>query len=242
MKMLRGSKIATIAASLAFAFCAHDAASAGVLSNFNTNDEGWTVGNLAANSATITANAVYNPGGYITTQDVAVETGFFAPAAYRGNLSSYYGQFVRYDLSVSSNDAVPYANLILYSGSTAIAFGTTPPGTSFTHYDIPLTEAGWHIYPGGGLAGATPISQAQFLSILGNVTAFAIHTDWRTGTEEGALDNVRLGEIAGGVPEPSTWAMIVLGFAGVGGMAYRRSRKDKNLGLAGGGLLGPIES
>jgi von Hippel-Lindau disease tumor suppressor protein/PEP-CTERM motif-containing protein len=30
----------------------------------------------------------------------------------------------------------------------------------------------------------------------------------------------------GSVPEPSTWAMMILGFAGVGFMAYRRSRKS----------------
>jgi hypothetical protein len=29
----------------------------------------------------------------------------------------------------------------------------------------------------------------------------------------------------GGVPEPSTWAMMLLGFAGVGFMAYRRKSK-----------------
>jgi hypothetical protein len=29
--------------------------------------------------------------------------------------------------------------------------------------------------------------------------------------------------LAGAVPKPSTWAMIILGFAGVGAMAYRRS-------------------
>jgi hypothetical protein len=37
------------------------------------------------------------------------------------------------------------------------------------------------------------------------------------------------GEIRGflhAVPEPSTWAMMILGFAGVGYMAYRRSRKN----------------
>jgi hypothetical protein len=34
------------------------------------------------------------------------------------------------------------------------------------------------------------------------------------------------------VPEPSTWAMIILGFAGVGAMAYRRSRKDQGAALA----------
>jgi hypothetical protein len=43
------------------------------------------------------------------------------------------------------------------------------------------------------------------------------------------------GEIRGfltAVPEPSTWAMMILGFAGVGFMAYRRSRKDQGLALA----------
>ena len=35
-----------------------------------------------------------------------------------------------------------------------------------------------------------------------------------------------------GIPEPSTWAMMILGFAGVGFMAYRRSRKDQGLALA----------
>jgi hypothetical protein len=34
------------------------------------------------------------------------------------------------------------------------------------------------------------------------------------------------------VPEPSTWAMMLLGFAGLGFMAYRRSRKDRGLALA----------
>jgi hypothetical protein len=38
-----------------------------------------------------------------------------------------------------------------------------------------------------------------------------------------AIDNVKFdGPVAGGVPEPSTWAMMILGFAGIGLMAYRR--------------------
>jgi hypothetical protein len=32
--------------------------------------------------------------------------------------------------------------------------------------------------------------------------------------------------VQNGVPEPSTWAMMILGFAGIGFMAYRRSRKS----------------
>lgn len=44
------------------------------------------------------------------------------------------------------------------------------------------------------------------------------------------LEQIRLGGIGqvGAVPEPSTWAMIILGFAGVGFVAYRR----KNQGTA----------
>jgi hypothetical protein len=36
----------------------------------------------------------------------------------------------------------------------------------------------------------------------------------------------------GGVPEPSTWAMMILGFAGLGFMAYRRKQNGPALGLA----------
>ena len=32
-------------------------------------------------------------------------------------------------------------------------------------------------------------------------------------------------DATGAVPEPSTWAMILLGFAGIGFMAYRRKSK-----------------
>src|SRR5262249_52334195 len=40
------------------------------------------------------------------------------------------------------------------------------------------------------------------------------------------LEQIRLGGIASAVPEPSTWAMMMLGFAGVGFMAYRRKSKS----------------
>jgi hypothetical protein len=45
------------------------------------------------------------------------------------------------------------------------------------------------------------------------------------------LDDISVNAVAA-VPEPATWAMMILGFAGVGFMAYRRSRKDNGLALA----------
>jgi hypothetical protein len=41
-----------------------------------------------------------------------------------------------------------------------------------------------------------------------------------------------LNESVGGVPEPSTWAMLLLGFAGVGFMAYRRKQNGPQLRFA----------
>jgi hypothetical protein len=38
--------------------------------------------------------------------------------------------------------------------------------------------------------------------------------------------------VAAAVPEASTWAMMLFGFAGLGFMAYRRSRKDNGLAFA----------
>jgi PEP-CTERM motif len=43
---------------------------------------------------------------------------------------------------------------------------------------------------------------------------------WGTGTNQ----NFTV-VIGGAVPEPSTWAMMILGLAGIGFMAYRRKSK-----------------
>ena len=74
---------------------------------------------------------------------------------------------------------------------------------------------------GGTVAGA-------FDALLNGLEAgdayFNIHTNVFPG-----------GEIRGflaAVPEPSTWAMMILGFAGVGFMAYRRSRKSSAMPLS----------
>jgi hypothetical protein len=43
--------------------------------------------------------------------------------------------------------------------------------------------------------------------------------------------------LAGAVPEPSTWAMMILGFAGIGFMGYRLSRKNTTALTARSGAL-----
>jgi PEP-CTERM motif len=54
-------------------------------------------------------------------------------------------------------------------------------------------------------------------------------TSSSTGGSGGPSTSVNGGNAAAGavstVPEPSTWAMLLLGFAGIGFMAYRRKAK-----------------
>lgn len=50
--------------------------------------------------------------------------------------------------------------------------------------------------------------------------------DNHTGSEAGVLADIYVGTPPSGVPEPSTWAMMLLGFAGLGFASYRASRKS----------------
>jgi CHRD domain-containing protein/PEP-CTERM motif-containing protein len=75
---------------------------------------------------------------------------------------------------------------------------------------------------------------ADFMTANGGTTATAF-TALLTGLDAGEAylnihtTNFPSGEIRGflhAVPEPSTWAMLILGFAGIGLMAYRRKSRQ----------------
>ena len=52
-----------------------------------------------------------------------------------------------------------------------------------------------------------------------------LYTSWtNTGFATGGCPDCGPGTQIGGVPEPSTWAMMIIGFAGVSFMAYRRKQ------------------
>ena len=81
-------------------------------------------------------------------------------------------------------------------------------GQGWYHLEVQLNQATL----GGNLA-----------TILSNVTKLQIRGEYISGGEAEGLDNVRL--MTAAVPEPSTWAMMLLGFAGVGFMTYRRRKQ-----------------
>ncbi|MBL8590261.1 MAG: PEPxxWA-CTERM sorting domain-containing protein [Methylobacteriaceae bacterium] len=74
------------------------------------------------------------------------------------------------------------------------------------------------------LAGNTPFTNSgmSFTAAGAGTIAFYFGTSSRDNIGP-LLDNVKL-DISAGVPEPSTWAMMLIGFAGLGLAARRRRR------------------
>jgi hypothetical protein len=93
---------------------------------------------------------------------------------------------------------------LLYGGSV-VATGNAGP--------VPLySDSGGAVFY--GFSGAT-FDEVR-VQVQANAGPFN-----STASEAGAFDSIAIGA----VPEPSTWAMMILGFAGIGFMAYRRKSK-----------------
>ena len=75
--------------------------------------------------------------------------------------------------------------------------------------------------------GNTAETWAQFVATPGHPLIAYVTLDLDggfTGTQQALFNNFTVNDtvIAAPVPEASTWAMLILGFGGVGFMAYRR--------------------
>lgn len=125
------------------------------------------------------------------------------------------------------NDRAFIPGVAGYSGLLGLQFVVSGDGTGL-EFRIPDTLftapiAGLSYYPGHAFTApggdlALRLSQSFGYSVAGGDT----------------FGNDRLGvvQLAGAVPEPSTWAMMILGFAGVGFMAYRRKQNGPALRTA----------
>jgi len=134
------------------------------------------------------------------------------------------------DASVDGEQAPTSAEVT----SAPISLGIQPWSWLFGTFDI----------SGGQIVGSSDPSGTGsvvgFLDELGNTLGFSGGTttpinslqifsqdgSFITGNSDG-FDGVTYALVpqVSGVPEPSTWAMMLLGFAGIGFMAYRRKSK-----------------
>jgi hypothetical protein len=129
------------------------------------------------------------------------------------------------------------------------ASGNTSPGYGLPSNDATLTPAGTPIIPGGPVwsklgsdsgkcfdagCGYTGWIRSDYtIANAGDyVLTFGVTNYLDYIYDSGlAFDGVTVsgvpvgaGGIPGAVPEPSTWAMMILGFVGIGAMTYRRRR------------------
>jgi hypothetical protein len=110
------------------------------------------------------------------------------------------------------------------TGLTLDLFSGTPVGS---HLLLETVTASF--FPGaatgsqfGALPGITIAPGSYYLEVLGTTVGSTVPS---TAHYAGSFSITPVS----GIPEPSTWAMMILGFVGVGFMAYRR--KDKQRGF-----------
>jgi hypothetical protein len=117
------------------------------------------------------------------------------------------------------NDQAFVPGMAGYSAALGLQFAVSGDGTGL-EFRLPDTLftgpiAGLNYYPGQEFTApggdlVLRLSQSFGYSVAGGAT----YGDDRLGVVQ----------LSGAVPEPSTWAMMILGFAGVGFMAYRRKQ------------------
>jgi Laminin B (Domain IV)/PEP-CTERM motif len=192
-------------------------AKANLISTFDASAEGWSALDPTSDYTSTWQSSSGNPGGYLrgAEDDPLGGTGYFyAPASWLGNWSAYAGGNITYDLKVfEGTDYFNDLDVIISNGATSVSWNPNinPVGDGWLTFSVQLTAAN---FSGGDLA-----------SVLSNVTSFAIRGEFINGAEAEGLDNVLVATGAMGTPEPSTWAMLLMGFAGLGLAAWRTPRK-----------------
>jgi Laminin B (Domain IV) len=222
----------TVCLATLLVVCAALEASASTIaiSTFDTDADGWRIGDFFDTTGDIDPAYVAsggNPGGFIRTSDLFSWNAFQAPAGFIGDQSAAYGGSLNLDMQVLTHDGLNYSMVVIGDGVTSLQFRTAPPGTSWTSYSIPLlASAGWEIANGGPPGPAATESQLQ--DVLSGLTFLNLDADWQTGDDRVDLDNVELCSRTGcdvrpptGVAEPSS--LVLFGTAALG--VFRTSRR-----------------
>jgi len=166
-------------------------------STFDADDEGWTEqseGKGALEKPTHVATGG-NPGGYISWTDIRGDTWYWrAPIAFLGNVSSAYDGKLSFDLKQSRvSNQFKDKDIILRGAGITLTFNIEKyPNTTWTHYEVPLTEdVGW-IYE--EKSGDRPANKIDFVRALASVTELLIRGEFIDGqsNDVGGLDNVKI--------------------------------------------------
>jgi hypothetical protein len=107
------------------------------------------------------------------------------------------------------------------TGSVPVSIGAWNSYTMDVNFATGMESA----YVDGVLIGTGAIASAS--TALSGLS-IGINNSGSTANSQGFIDDLSVSA----VPEPSTWAMMILGFCGLGFMAYRRKREGTPFRLA----------
>jgi hypothetical protein len=158
-----------------------------IVSSFDTGVDGWSIeGDVAQFEWQPTGG---NPGGYIYWVDQATgaDSYYVASSAYLGDQSSFYGGTLSYDIEDTGSDYAGVPDITLTGDGLTLDYTVGQAGTTWTHYAVPLTAAGWTVSDTGAAATAQQMQQ-----VLGDLTDLTIRAEYVDGNETGGLDNVVL--------------------------------------------------
>jgi PEP-CTERM motif len=132
---------------------------------------------------------------------------------------------------VIQNVPPPIAFSMAFGGTDQyqIQFSPGPNTILGTFPSSHIASGGTSEYIQGSLAFASGFTTGS-LNIT--VTDLTPSGSSLAGFEYSSTSGITLPIPVAAVPEASTWAMMLFGFAGLGFMAYRRSRKDNGLAFA----------
>ena len=195
------------------------------------------IGSAASAQIVVNFNSATNPVGpthtYTTTAGNIVATGYSA-AGTTSNLYSKSGGGDENGLGLTDDpslqneisDASSFfiqLDLSGLSGVSAVNFlmGSTTAGEGWAVYGSNTAGCAALSVPCGTLVNSGSNETWNALSGFGTYNYFDFYA---TGTSNNAPSNVLLSELSLAVPEPSTWAMMLIGFGAIG-FAARRSRR-----------------
>lgn len=163
---------------------------------FNADDQGWTIqGDAQGASTTPDYNTTGgSPGGFISAvDDVTGDYWYFsAPSDFLNNMKDKYGKTLKFKLKQSSTTSqATKDDLMIISGNGMDIIFKVPynPGITWTKYTVSLKSSDWV-----KLSTGTAPSRTEMKKVLQNITKLWIRGEYRTGADEGGLDNVTITE------------------------------------------------
>lgn len=223
---MRMAALAATAAVLAFAPAAQASVNVSVLGSANPFDAGHATISDGGTGAVLATGSLV-AGQYLTFSVTgATDNAGNSPA---GTPDGFSG-FAMYDRNSIAGASVQLNSLIGVFLDNSEPAGAAPPdmdysaGYSFAASSPGLRQA---FYIGDGLTGTGSGGVQQFFVPTGATRLFLGSSDgggWQnnTGSFSVTIDGPGLATAVTGVPEPSTWMLLVSGFFGAGALIRRR--------------------